>query len=469
MRGCIILLLTICSLNIKAQKEFVYSNPAYGIEINFPSKPTVTVTSDEYADRTEAVLILSTAGLAYQLYVSKSNMSGWSESMNKMLERTYEKVGKIIDKFEINNNRIIELEMASSGASIRQKIVLSGRITFTLTVTGGQYVNDKDVLPFFNSLKINGRPIQNPNKDNTKYTAYNIDYSDVVKTDTIKQIVYVDTTNKSFYQFKHLSDVDKGIPASSSENAYRFALIIGNEDYASRQTGLKSEMNVEFARNDASAFKEYCAGTLGVPEKNITFLLDATRGQINQGVDKLKLLSKACSGKAQLILFYAGHGLPDEVTKEPYLIPVDVSGADITSGIKLKDLYENLTMYPADRITVFLDACFTGGGRNAGLLAARGVKIIPKAEALKGNIVVYSSSSGEESSLPYSEKKHGMFTYFLLKKIQETRGAMTYEELSAYLQEKVALESLLINSKEQSPVVNTGQDASAIWKSWTIK
>ncbi len=48
-------------------------------------------------------------------------------------------------------------------------------------------------------------------------------------------------------------------------------------------------------------------------------------------------------GKAEFILFYSGHGLPDEKNKEPYLIPVDISGSNIEGGIKLQDLYLNLT------------------------------------------------------------------------------------------------------------------------------
>jgi hypothetical protein len=62
-----------------------------------------------------------------------------------------------------------------------------------------------------------------------------------------------------------------------------------------------------------------------------------------------------------------------------------------------------------------------------------------------------------------------MFTYYLLKKLQETRGDVTYLELSQSLNEKVSIESLLINSKEQNPVVNTSQDVAGKWKLWLVK
>ena len=81
-------------------------------------------------------------------------------------------------------------------------------------------------------------------------------------------------------------------------------------------------------------------------------------------------------------------------------------------------------------MTVFLDACFSGGGREAGLIASRGIKVTPKKDGLTGNIVVFSATSADQTAMSYKEKHHGMFTYFLLKKLQESNGVCTYKELS---------------------------------------
>jgi len=289
-----------------------------------------------------------------------------------------------------------------------------------------------------------------------------------IKTDTIKQTVYIDSNAEKKYNYKPVSDIDINIPSNITNSSLQFALIIGNEDYTSFQNDLKNEMNVEFARNDASAFREYAIKTLGIPEKNITFILDGTTGQINQALNKLNLIAKNTNGKASLILYYAGHGLPNEATKEPYLIPVDVSGTDLSLGIKLKDLYYKLTEYPCKRVLVFLDACFTGGGRNQGLISARGVKVKPKEELLKGNIIVFSSSSEDQSSLPFKEKQHGLFTYYLLKKIKETNGNVKLKDLSTYLKEQVSLESVVSNNKEQNPQVNNSFEILNTWNDWNL-
>ena len=265
-----------------------------------------------------------------------------------------------------------------------------------------------------------------------------------------------------------ISDVDKDIPVSGSSNPYRFALIIGNEDYSTYQTDLTSEVDVDFAAKDATIFKEYAEKTLGIPVDNIQLLTNATAGQMRQALSKLNKITELTSGKAEIFFYYAGHGLPDEVTKEAYLIPVDVAGTNVQYGIKVTDVYASLTEHPTEKITVFLDACFGGGARNQGLLAARGVKIKPKEEALAGKLVVFSASSGDQSSLPYKSKGHGIFTYFLLKKLQESGGNLTYQELSNYIKENVSLKSVVINSKQQDPQTNVSPSAISEWGTWTL-
>lgn len=292
---------------------------------------------------------------------------------------------------------------------------------------------------------------------------------DNTRTIIQEKIVYVPTGGGSLtYVFNKNSDVDKNIPITPNKNENRYALIIGNEDYSSHQLDLSDEVNVDFARNDASAFKEYTMQVMGIPEENIIFMLDATTGKMNQGIAKANKILKATNGTAELFVYYAGHGLPDEQTKEAYIMPVDVSGKNAYEGIALKDMYSKLTEYPSKRVTVFIDACFSGGARNHGLLAARGVKINPKESPLVGNLVVFSASSGEQSSLPYKQQEHGMFTYYLLKKLQDTGGQVTYDELSNYVIDKVSLKSVLINDKEQNPKVNVSSGSSTNWKKWVI-
>ena len=261
------------------------------------------------------------------------------------------------------------------------------------------------------------------------------------------------------------SDVDRDIPMTNRRIPYRYAIIIGNEDYHSSQNGLNSEQDVPFAVEDANVFKQYCVKTLGVQENNIVLLNNATKAQMNQEIDFLTRLA-ARDPQAEIIFYYAGHGFPEENTNIPYLIPVDVNASNLKEAIPLYELYAKLSATGAQKVTVFLDACFTGGGRDAGLIASRGIRVTPKKDALTGNLVVFSATSADQAALQYAEKSHGMFTYFLLKKVQESQGQCTYSELFDYLSKNVGDNSLRVNRKEQTPEVNTSPQVQATWGNW---
>lgn len=261
------------------------------------------------------------------------------------------------------------------------------------------------------------------------------------------------------------SDVDRNIPSTDNANPNTYAIIIGNEDYHSYQKDLNAEQDVPFAAEDANVFKQYCVKTLGIDEKNIVILNDATSAKMNQEIDFITRLA-ARDSKAEIVFYYAGHGFPNEKTKEPYLIPVDVNASNLELAIPLYDLYAKLSNTGAKKVTVFLDACFSGGGRDAGLVASRGIRVTPKKDALTGNIVVFSATSADQTALQYAEKNHGMFTYFLLKKLQETQGQCTYSELFNYLSKNVGDNSLRVNRKDQTPEVNTSPQVQESWGNW---
>jgi len=262
------------------------------------------------------------------------------------------------------------------------------------------------------------------------------------------------------------SDVDMGIPSSGKIVKNRFALIIGNEDYRKYQMGLQSDQNVLYARNDALVFKEYAIKTLGVLEKHTFLLTDATRGQMSREIERVTELAKL-TPNAEIIFYYAGHGLPDFETYQSYLVPVDVSASNLDDAIKLKDLYAKLASSKASKIMVFLDACFSGGGRGEnGLLAARTVKVRPKSDIVEGNIVAFTATSGKEVSLPFEAQSHGLFTYYLLKKLQETEGNVTLDELGQHMESEVPKASLLENGILQRPQVLVSPELDEKWMSW---
>ena len=259
------------------------------------------------------------------------------------------------------------------------------------------------------------------------------------------------------------SDVDVDIPTTKDENEDMFAVIIANENY-------QEEVKVDYALNDGEMFKTYCHQVLGIPEKNIHIRKDATRNNMIAEMSWMQQVSKAYNGSARFILFYAGHGIPDEKTGTSYLLPVDGKGSMLETGYSLQKFYKELGEMPSSGVIVFMDACFSGSKRGDGMLAAaRGVAIKAKPQDPQGKMVVFSAAQGDETAYPYKEKEHGLFTYYLLKKLKETKGNVSLEDLSSYITEKVSRESIVSNGKSQTPSTSASLAIANDWKSIKLK
>ena len=98
-------------------------------------------------------------------------------------------------------------------------------------------------------------------------------------------------------------DVDTDIPTTTFIQYNTYALIIGNEDYSSKQTGLTVEQNADFAVNDAQVFALYCEKTLGIPNKQVFLLKNATAITIKQMLNRVSQLAKHGKGDAKLIFY----------------------------------------------------------------------------------------------------------------------------------------------------------------------
>lgn len=258
------------------------------------------------------------------------------------------------------------------------------------------------------------------------------------------------------------SDVDKNIPVSKTKNEKSYAVIIANENYS-------EVANVPYAINDGEIFKQYCIQTLGMSEKHVRLLRDATKNQIAAQIDWLKNVIDAREGDVNILLYYAGHGIPDERSKSAYLLPVDGYGSNVNTAYKLDDIYNALGEERCKSVTVLLDACFSGAKREGDMLAsARGVAISVKRGEPVGNMVVISAATGDQTAGAYNEQSHGKFTYFLLKKLQATQGDVNLNDLSSYIisnVKRISADEGKIQTPTVVPSANVGDD----WKNWKLK
>lgn len=258
------------------------------------------------------------------------------------------------------------------------------------------------------------------------------------------------------------SDVDVMIPKADFRQQNVFAVIIANEIY-------EREKNVEFAYNDGMTFRDYCIKALGIPSENVHFHPNATLNDMRFAFNWMKDVANAYDGQAQFIVYYAGHGVPDDASREAYLLPVDGFSSDLATAYKLSTLYNSFENLPADRITVFLDACFSGAQRSGEVLAsARGVAIKPSVLKPKNRMVVFSAASNTEAAYPYADKSHGLFTYFLLKKMQSAEGRIKLGELTDFVKSNVSKVSIVANKKSQTPSVSVADGIKSVWREFEL-
>lgn len=257
------------------------------------------------------------------------------------------------------------------------------------------------------------------------------------------------------------STVDVNVPKNKEKNENTFALIISNENY-------KNVADVPFALNDGRSFKRYCEDVLGVPDDNVVYATNATMGEMTDAIDRIKDLQLAYEGM-KLLVYYSGHGLPDPSTNEAYLIPSDASARNISTGYKLSKFYNELTAHNPGSVTVFLDCCFSGTKRDGHIMdsEAKGIIITPRDETPTTNMVVFSACTGNETAYPYNNQKHGLFTYFLLRKLQEDKGKTTLKKLADYISTNVKQNSIRLNGKLQSPTTRSALPPTE-WGSWRL-
>lgn len=261
------------------------------------------------------------------------------------------------------------------------------------------------------------------------------------------------------------SEVDTLIPTGQTDRSNTYALIIGNQNY-------RFVSNVSYAIHDAHVFADYCKQTLRIPASHVWVCEDATKQMILE--DELERVKSIQNPKdKRLIVYYAGHGVPDTKDKnKAYLLPTDVRGTHPSRGISLDSLYNLLGALNFERTSVFLDACFSGADRNNdalndGLRAA--VVVAEEGTLNNGNVVVFSAAKGNETAQGYPEQGHGLFTYYLLKSLQKSNGNIRYGDLSTSLKQNVTHQAVQLKlRKEQTPTTNASESISETWKNMTF-
>ena len=317
----------------------------------------------------------------------------------------------------------------------------------------------------------------------TKYAENNIEPStknispQSCKEDIPQQISYINNLYiNNHYDTKNTQDrtiqnatepdvknIEDKIPCADIENTRMLALIIANENY-------EDAPDVPYALNDGNAMQTYFTKTLGIPDTHVRYIRNATLNNLKKAINWLELKCEAFNGGKDIIVYYAGHGVPDDINKEAYILPTDGLATDPSTGMYLDDFYKRLSALKANSVSVLLDACFSGAKRDGSMLmATRGISIKPKMHVPDGKIVVISATTNDQTAFPYEQQRHGLFTYYLLDAIRNSKGDITLGELADYVTDAVKHQSIDLIGTLQSPSVSFSPSIKDSWRDIKFK
>ncbi|MGV7223415.1 MAG: HEAT repeat domain-containing protein [Nitrospinales bacterium] len=237
-----------------------------------------------------------------------------------------------------------------------------------------------------------------------------------------------------------------------------WAIVIGINEY-------KNTRNLRYAVNDAQAFKNYLKDFVGIPDENISLL-------INEYANKLAISSllgtelKRKAGKDDTVLiFYAGHGAvetdpanPDGDGFEKYLLPHDADLNDLFStALSMDDIETIFQRIRSERVIFIADTCYSGASGGRTILASKSranlsEKFFERISKGKGRIII-SSSSANEISKEDDQLGHGIFSFYLLEGLKgkadfDGDGIITATELFSFISKTVPEAS----GQDQHPV-----------------
>ena len=250
-----------------------------------------------------------------------------------------------------------------------------------------------------------------------------------------------------------VSDVDEPRRIHEGRKKSAYAIVVGLDIYRGNLP------KADYAARDARVVADYLVKTMGYEEGNVALLLNelGTKGDLEKHIESW-LPNRVESGDS-VFIYYSGHGAPNPKTGDAYLVPYDGDPIFIEkTGYPLNRLYEHLAALPAKEVVVVLDSCFSGaGGRSVIAQGMRPIVTELKNPIMaKGSTVVLSAGTGQQVSSTYSQKGHGLLTYFFLKGLQgdgdtNKDGSIELLELFEYLRPQVERVARREFNNEQTP------------------
>ena len=361
-----------------------------------------------------------------------------------------------------------------------------------------------------NVVSIHNKNVEKYNKLTNSYNDLESKYKDVIDKNKKNEadIYRLNNVKDSLSRECKMSDIDRKIPVGNEKNDSTYVCIIATGAFRSAEEDFFYDRRHE---EDAELFKKYCENILNINQTHIIFYKNAHSEDIKTSLISIKDSSTKHNGKINIIFYIAAiesgkafhYDYLDDVfdnislgyygdedknyINDTVLWMIDKEYNKVCYSLKW--LYDELHNINAKQIVCFMDIkrasssnrfFYTNSAFEQRVSAwekddsqnkkiPRTIFIKPKEndtlQDIETNVVVFLSSKEKETSYEMPYEGHGMFAYFLMKKIKQSKGNITLGNLYEYISVNVKQSAEDFLGIYQTPTVVTYPDKNYNWKS----
>jgi len=249
-------------------------------------------------------------------------------------------------------------------------------------------------------------------------------------------------------------------------NGARYAIMIANQNYA--PTSGMADLSTPFA--DVEAIEQELTTRFGfrttakTPDgQEISLVLrDATRSQIEL---LLFRLSQVVGSDDTVMIYYAGHGIYEQVTGNAYWVPADAQAGVPPTYLSADSITDAVQRFAATNVIVVSDSCYSGalsrgGGNETPVIDEDRLRVLKRLAEKRSRILI--SSGANEPVADQGGQGHSVFARALLNGLRN----MEAEAFSAReLFDGFILHQVIERSEQEPqfrPIENAGHEAGDI-------
>ena len=228
------------------------------------------------------------------------------------------------------------------------------------------------------------------------------------------------------------------------------ALVIGINSYQGYWRPLKN------AVNDADGFANVLRNEYQFDEVHTLLDEQATRRNI---IQKFEWLAGNATKDDNVLIFYAGHGQFNKGLNKGYWVPFDAQSNSVADYVSNNDVKTFLGGIPSKHTLLITDACFAGDIFRGS--KTESIKFDPNnmekyyREVYRKQSRLALTSGGVEEVSDAGRDDHSIFTYYLIKALQE--NDKKYFDASQLFGE---FRMAVTNNSEQTPMLQVIRDTN---------